>query len=174
MVTTPLTASHDKSTPAGARPGAWIPWVFVGLFLVVLAANGTMITVAISSFTGMETTSAYKKGIDYNERLGAAAQQEALGWQASLDARPEGAGDVVITFALRDKADAPIVAADVQARLDRPLQQGLDQIVTFDELGGGRYIATVDLPLRGQWEVAVTADARGQRYQLSERIQVAP
>ncbi|MGI9417787.1 MAG: FixH family protein [Geminicoccaceae bacterium] len=165
--------NEDKSTPAGVRPaGGWIPWVFVGLFGIVLVANGTMIAVAISTFTGMETTSAYKKGIDYNKRLAAAARQEALGWQASVDASPGDNGEVVLTFDLKDKKGAPVAAADVRARLDRPLQQGLDQSVTLNETGSGRYAATVALPLKGQWEVELTADVRGHRYQLTERIQV--
>jgi nitrogen fixation protein FixH len=165
-------ADPDKPTPAGTRTGRWIPWVFVGLFGIVLVANGTMITVAISTFTGMETTSAYKKGIDYNKRLAAAARQEALGWQASLTTEAGDAGQMTITFMLDDKDGRPIVAADVEAHLDRPLQQGFDQTVTFDEIGGGRYAATFDLPLKGQWEIQLTAEVRGERYQLTERIQV--
>ncbi len=152
--------------------GHWIPWVFVGLFGIVLIANGTMITVAISSFTGMETVSAYKKGLSYNERLDAAAAQQALGWKASLDAEAVDSGQVIITFDLKDKSGSPVPAADVWAKIDRPLQDGLDRTVTFEEIKSGRYTVTVDLPLKGQWEVALSAEARGNRYQLTERIQV--
>jgi nitrogen fixation protein FixH len=166
--------SEVKSTPAGARPrGSWIPWVFVGLFGIVLIANGTMITVAISTFTGMETTSAYKKGLSYNKRLAAAAAQEALGWQASLDAEAVEPGEVAITFDLADRNGDPIAAADVSARIDRPLQDGFEQTIALRETRSGRYAASVDLPLRGQWNVAITAEVRGQNYQLTERIQVA-
>lgn len=165
---------QSKSTPASGRPkGSWIPWVFVGLFGIVLIANGTMITVAISTFTGMETTSAYKKGIDYNQRLAAASAQKALGWQASLEAvKASDTGTMAITFALEDKASAPIVAADVTARIDRPLQDGFEQVMTLREIGSGRYSADIDLPMKGQWEVQVTAEARGERFQITDRIQV--
>lgn len=170
MATTMRSDSDPRST---VRPaGRWIPWVFVGLFGVVLVANGTMIAVALSTFTGMETVSAYKKGLSYNERLDAAARQEALGWQTSLDAKADDAGRTAVVFALWDEKDAPIAAADVRARVDRPLQDGLDQTIVFEETSSGRYAASVDLPLKGQWEVALTADVRGQRYHLTERIQV--
>ncbi|MEM7044954.1 MAG: FixH family protein [Pseudomonadota bacterium] len=172
MATTIPTVSESKSTQAGVRPGRWIPWVFVGLFGIVLIANGTMITVAITTFTGMETVSAYKKGVDYNERLAAAAKQEALGWKASLDAKADDAGRMVITFALDDRGGAPVAAADVLAKVDRPLQDGLDQMVVFDEIESGRYRAAIDLPLEGQWEVQIDAVARGDRYQFTERIMV--
>ncbi len=172
MTTTTTTTSRSDQSQATAA-GGWIPWVFVGLFGVVLIANGTMITVAISTFTGMETTSPYKKGLSYNKRLAAAAAQEALGWQASLDAeRAVNAGQMAITFMLNDKEGAPIVAADVTARIDRPLQDGFEQVITLQELGGGHYSAAVDLPLKGQWEIQVTAGVRGARYQITDRIQV--
>lgn len=169
MMATTMRADSDlKSTQRPA--GRWIPWVFVGLFGVVLVANGTMITVAITTFTGMETVSAYKKGIDYNKRLEAAAKQEALGWQAALDAEAGDAGQMVMIFALDDRDGAPVAAADVLAKVDRPLQDGLDRMVVFDEIESGRYRATIDLPLEGQWEVQIDAVARGDRYQLTKRI----
>jgi nitrogen fixation protein FixH len=167
--------NENKSMPTAhkAPAGRWIPWVFVGLFGIVLIANGTMITVAISTFTGMETTSPYKKGINYNERLAAAAAQDALGWQASLSAENAGDdGETAISLMLEDGSGAPIVAADVTARIDRPLQDGFEQVITLEEFGGGRYVAAVSLPLKGQWEVQVDAFARGNRYQITDRIQL--
>lgn len=161
------------SMQAGGRTGIWIPWAFFGLFLVVLAVNGTMIALAVSTFTGMETTSAYKKGIDYNRRLAAATEQEKLGWQASLEATADKAGKVMLTFALEDHMGAPITAADVRAHVDRPLQQGFEQFIAFDEISEGGYAVAVDLPLKGQWDIDLTANVRGQRYQLTERIQVS-
>ena len=170
MATTMPT--HSEATSTERPAGRWIPWVFVGLFGIVLIANGTMITVAISTFTGMETTSAYKKGLSYNQRLDAAARQEALGWQASFDARTGDAGRLVVTFELNDRGGAPIAAADVRAHIDRPLQDGFEQTIVLEEIESGRYEALVDLPLKGQWAFALTADVRGHRYQLTERIQV--
>ena len=161
------TSNPDHKTPT---PGGWIPWLFVGLFMVVLAVNGTMITIAVSTFNGLETTSAYEKGLAYNQRLAAAAEQERLGWQGSIETQAQDDGRVTLTFKLADRKGEPIVAADVRARLDRPLQAGHDQSVVFDEAGGGRYIATVDLPLEGQWDVELMAAVRGQRYQLTERL----
>ena len=173
MATTTMTSSGDDNPRKKGLFGHWIPWVFVGLFGIVLIANGTMITVAISTFTGMETTSAYKKGIDYNERLAAAAAQDALGWQGAVEAEKlDDAGQMAIAFELRDKDGAPIVAADVNARIDRPLQDGFEQVIALEELGSGRYAADVGLPLKGQWEILVDAHARGKRYQITERIQV--
>jgi len=167
-----IAAVSNPDRKQATAAGSWIPWVFVGLFGVVLIANGTMIAVAISTFTGMETVSAYKKGLSYNKRLAAAEAQEKLGWQGALHTEA-GEGDaMVITFVLEDREGAPIAAADIEAHIERPLQDGLDQTLIFNEIASGRYTATVELPLKGQWEIQVDAVARGNRYQLTERIQV--
>ncbi len=168
-----MTMQANTPSPSAEQPyGRWIPWVFVGLFGIVLAANATMITVAISTFTGMETVSAYKKGLSYNERLAAADRQEQLGWQASLATTAAKAGEVIMTFALQDRLETPITSANIRAVIERPLQDGFEQTVTFNEIGKGRYQATADLPLEGQWAIGIIAEARGEHFQLNERIQV--
>jgi nitrogen fixation protein FixH len=63
MTITSLNDSRARSPQAGDRFGRWIPWSFVGLFFLVLAVNGTMIAIAVSSFTGLETTNAYQRGL---------------------------------------------------------------------------------------------------------------
>jgi nitrogen fixation protein FixH len=164
--------SSDRIRPAAS--GRWIPWLFAGLFLVVLAVNGTMIAIAVSTFNGLETTQAYEKGLAYNDNLAAAAEQQDLGWQASLDVSSGSAGRVTLTFDLADRLGAAITGADVHADLDRPLQAGHEQTATLDEVGVGRYAATVELPLMGQWDVQLIAAARGHRHQLAKRIHVTP
>ena len=52
----------------------WIPWLFVGLFALVLVVNGSMIFVAFSTFPGLETTNAYQRGLAYNRQLDAVDQ----------------------------------------------------------------------------------------------------
>ncbi|MGI9510275.1 MAG: FixH family protein [Geminicoccaceae bacterium] len=173
---TDTLAMNDPSTPK-EKPrffGHWIPWVFVGLFLLVLAANGTLIYVAVSTFTGLETSDAYKKGLDYNDRLAVAERQEQLGWQAVVEATANAQKQVTLTLTLNDRLEAPITSADVEAEFVRPVQAGHDLTVPLEDQGGGRYAAVVDLPLAGQWDVHFTARARENIYRLVERIHIEP
>lgn len=172
MAMTIRADSDAKSTRQRVAAGCWIPWVFVGLFLVVLAVNGTMIGIAISTFNGLKTTNAYEKGLAYNDRLAAAAEQEELGWHASWHMQNLADGKVRITLDLVDRLDQPIRSANVRARLDRPLQAGHERSLPFEELAPGRYAAAITLPLTGQWDVRLVAEARDHRYQLAKRIQV--
>ena len=169
-----ITARPRSEQKRVAAAGSWIPWLFIGLFMVVLLVNGTMIAIAVSTFNGLETENAYKKGLAYNQRLAAAAEQEKLGWKASLGARFDGDNRVTLSLDLRDRLTNPINAADVKATLIRPVQEGFDQTASLVERGDGRYDATIDLPLAGQWDVHLTADARGKTYSLARRIHVAP
>lgn len=163
-----------KPPRTGGRFGHWIPWVFVGLFLLVLAANGTMIVIAVSTFTGLETTQAYEKGLAYNNRLAAAAEQDKLGWTAAFVAAPKGEKRVALELELTDRLGNAITSADVEAALVRPVQEGYDLAVRLDDQGNGRYAAEVDLPLPGQWDIRLTAIARDKTYRLAERIHVTP
>lgn len=169
----PITTSA-KSPRTGARSGQWIPWVFFGLFLLVLAVNGTMIVIAVSTFTGLETTQAYEKGLAYNNRLAAVAEQERLGWTTDFMTTPMGEQRVALALTLSDRLDQPITAADITATLLRPVQEGHDLKVHLDHQGNGSYAADVDLPLAGQWDVQLTAKARGHTYRLAERIHLTP
>ena len=55
-----------------------IPLLFFAFFAVVLTANGIMIWIALSSWTGLETKNHYLKGVDYNQTLQDVRTQEAL------------------------------------------------------------------------------------------------
>ena len=148
--------------------------MFVGLFLVVLAANGTMIVIAVSTFTGLETTNAYEKGLAYNNRLAAAAEQERLGWDAQLAVTPKGEQQVALVLELADRLGNPIMAADVEAAFLRPVQEGHDVMLRLDDRGNGRYAAAIDLPLPGQWDIRLTAVARDKTFRLAKRIHLTP
>lgn len=178
---TDALAMNDPSAPNPATPpkkrivfGHWIPWVFVGLFGLVLVANGTLIYIAVSTFTGLETSDAYQKGIDYNDRLAVVERQEQLGWKASVEATIEAQKQVTLTLTLSDRLESPITSADVKAEFVRPVQAGHDLTVPLEDQGDGRYAAVVDLPLAGQWDVRLTAKARDNIYRLVERIHVEP
>lgn len=166
--------SSDKPPRASSWPGHWIPWVFIGLFLFVLAVNATMIVIAVSTFTGLETESAYEKGLAYNNRLAAAAEQESWGWAVELDATPKGEQRVALVLEMVDQLGSPITSAEVSGTLLRPVQEGHDVALRLDDQGNGRYAAEITLPLAGQWDIQLTAVARDKTYRLAKRIHVAP
>lgn len=149
---------------------AWIPWLFVGLFGIVLAANGALAYFAISSFTGLETEGHYEKGLEYNRVLAAERRQDALGWSVYTDFRPNGGNSGRLVVSARDRRGTPLRGAAVTARLIRPTQSGYDREITLAPAGVGSYEAEVDLPLKGQWDIQTRIEHRSDTYLSVERI----
>lgn len=155
------------------RPtGSWIPWAFVGLFLVVFAVNGIMVFFAFSSWTGLATEDAYEKGLAYNEQIAAAEAQQSLGWQAELSFAPTGAREGRITLKLLGKQGAPLQGAAVSAIWQRPTHEGQDVELALSDHGNGRYRGDVALPLAGQWDLRLRIEHDRGTYRLDRRIMV--
>lgn len=156
------------------RRSRWIPWSFVGFFAVVFLANGLLIAFALSSWTGLDGKDAYRRGVQYNKALEAAARQAELGWQSRIAFADSGGQAGRIEFVLTDKTGAPVRQAEVQATIVRPTAAGHDFAATLAESAPGRYAAVVAFPLAGQWEVRVLADAADVRYAAIARVMVTP
>ena len=159
------------------RPGWWYPYIFVGVFLVVLAVNIVMATSAVTTFSGLQTEQAYDKGLAYNDVLNQAKAQEKLGW--SVDAQvvahdPSNSqrhdADMSVTYA--DKAGKPVTGLSVQAEIARPTLAGHDQKLELVEKTPGQYVALAPLDLPGQWDVSVIARLGEVQYKFSQRVLV--
>ena len=150
--------------------GRWIPWTFLAGFLVVLAANATLVIVALSSWTGLTTERAYAQGVNYNQTLAAARAQEALGWQAELSVEAEDPRRAEIRFSLTDRDGWPVKVELVRARFVRPTQSGQDVEIMLETRGGTDYRGEAELPLPGLWDLQVLAIKGEARFQTTERL----
>ena len=146
---------------ATAARGAWIPWLFVAFFVVVIVVNGTMIWYAATSWTGIATSDPYEKGLTYNRNLAAAEAQAALGWRSRLDARLTRGLAAEASFVLTDAQGDAIGDADVEASFERPTSEGVDFKLALPPRGDGSYGASFNLPISGQWRVHITARRAG-------------
>lgn len=146
--------------------GRWIPWTYAGGMLVVIAVNAVLITAAFRSFPGLVVQRPYDRGIAYNEELRQDRAQSALGW--TLVPVYE-AGRLAVRIEGPD--GAPVVGLDVRATLSRPLETITP--VEVDLLpDGDRYAGAIDLPLRGQWDVRLSASGTGSTYRGLYRMVV--
>lgn len=150
----------------------WIPWSFVAFFLMVFAANGVMIFIAVDTWTGVSTDDAYRKGLAYNRELAAARSQQDAGWQVGFSFTQIDARRGRIEVDLRDREGRPLEGAGLHANVRRPTHQGHDFVAELSALGDGGYGADIDLPLSGQWHIQVLVTHPDGTYQLDERILV--
>ena len=156
------------------RRGRWIPWAFVAFFGVVLAVNGAMIVIAMATWPGLETESAYQRGLGYNRAIAAAAEQAKLGWQVDFAFEQDGDRSGIVRLDLADRFGNLLQRAEVEATFVRPAQDGYDLVVEVPHEHAGRYRAGSSCRSPGQWEMRVTISERGREYRLRERIYVAP
>lgn len=152
------------------RDGRWIPWTFVAMFLVVLAANGTMVAFSISSWTGVVTESHYLDGLAYNDRLAAQEAQDSLGWQMQLTSEQLTGNRLAVQVDLRDGEGAALWADQVKVRALRPTHSGHDLTAVLLASDAGRYAGEIELPLPGQWDLRITAFQGELSYQRTQRV----
>jgi nitrogen fixation protein FixH len=133
-----------------------------------------MIFAAFVSWPGLETTSAYQRGLAYNRMLAAASEQAELDWQVSFAFRQDRARHGVVRVDLADRFGSFLPHAQVRATFVRPTSEGHDLAVDLAHEIGGSYWATVDLPLDGQWDIYLAATSGGQTYSLRERVFLRP
>lgn len=147
--------------------GRWIPWTFAGGMLVVIAVNAVLITAAFRSFPGLVVQRPYDRGIAYNEELRQDRAQAAIGWSmvpTFVDGR--------LTVRVSGADGAPVAGLVVGATLSRPLEI-LPPVEATLAPSGDAYVALIELPRRGQWDVRIQANGGEGTYRGIYRI-VAP
>lgn len=152
------------------QPNVWIPSCFFAMFFVIFAANATMVGMALGSWRGLVTTDAYDKGVAYQEAIDAEKREQALGWSIdlSVDSPQPKRADVLIS--VTDDQGRPLDADRVRVGFVRPTQEGYDSLHTLNAVGGGKYAKSIQLPLKGLWELRIEAEKGADAYRVSRRI----
>ena len=161
-----------KGNGDGERRSRWIPWTFVGFFVVLAAIQGVMIWFAIESFSGLTAEDAYQRGITYNQTIAVKEAEQALGWRASLtwQADRSAAGKGRLELQLLDRLGQPLQGAEIRARLRRPVGPETATSAVLVASGPGTYGADLSLPLRGQWDVDLDMTTASGNDHLTDRI----
>ncbi len=157
---------------SGWRLTGWhILGAMVAFFSIIIAVNVVFLYFAVTTFSGIETEDAYRKGISYNERLAEARQLEKLGWQGKLAAT----ADRKIELTLLSEGGTPIRGIEIEARVGRPSTDKFDADLKFVAQGEGRYVADAASLAAGNWIVTLQASdsvnsADAPKYRLKERL----
>jgi len=146
---------------------------FIGFFLVIFAVNGVMIYKAETTFGGLDTDNAYRKGLNYNDRISEAETQAKLGWSDRLDYAAETKRMRVY---LTDQTGSAIPGLTVIATLQRPATSRYDHDVALTQTGD-TYEADVGNLDPGWWTVNIHAH-RGNEvtplYEARRRLWIKP
>ncbi len=162
-------ASPDLRTTdyqPGGRPltGGKVLAMVLAFFGLIITVNlGILLPNAIGTFRGLETDSAYRVSQEYNQRLAAAAAQQALGWDVGAHVERDAEGIVVAAITTRDRDGAPLSPMDGEVTLARPADRNLDQAMPLTLTGYGTYEARFDGVAAGQWDLVLNFVKDGER-----------
>lgn len=146
------------------RRSSWIPWVFVGGMLLVVAVNAVLVVASVTTFTGVTVPGAYDRGRAYNQVLAEAARQDALGWRAEVSAERG-----LLRVAVRDREGLP-VAGRLDGMLRAPVE-GTELPLVLVATAPGAWQAMVEAPRPGQWQVRLgLTGAEGQRFDIRQKV----
>jgi nitrogen fixation protein FixH len=134
--------------------GRHVLLAMLGFFGFIIATDAFLVYKAVSTFGGVETDDAYRRGLSYNDRIANERAQAALGWTkvATLDADK---GELVVT--IRDNNDNAVDNLQISAVLGRPATNKDDRILKLTQVGAGRYLATVGNIEPGTWVAELEA-----------------
>lgn len=139
----------------------------VAFFATVAAVNGTMIYLAVSSHTGVVTTSSYRAGNGYQQDIDAAHAQRVRDWR--VDAVIDRSGDgAAVEVTVRDRNGAPVTGLTVDTLIRSPVNVASDLAATLVETETGRYRGRLDPIASGNWTVLIDAELSGARMFHSE------
>jgi nitrogen fixation protein FixH len=146
---------------------AW-RWFPVGLIVAmgfVFAVNGYMVYDALETFPGQAGQDGFDLSNEYRRVLATAQQQAAFGWNVEADVTAAHIPVLRVT----DRTGAPLGAATIDARAERPVGPTDATVLLLQPVAGGRFQA--DKPLfSGQWDILLTVRADGRRYSTTRRV----
>jgi len=145
-----LTTSSKRSS----RPitGRTVLLYFLSFFGVIFAMNFYMVRVAISSFSGVETESAYKAGLSFKNDVAAAQAQDARHWSVEAVLQRGDVSGLVVTA--RDAQGRELTGLTPEIRLSHPTDRRKDVTLDSVELTPGRF-KCLTLPPEGRWDLVI-------------------
>ena len=141
---------------------------FIAFFGTIAAVNGVFMYLALSTWPGLTTEDAYKKGIAYNRTLDEAAAQARLGWRSAVVF--DASGDVRVQMSAKD--GAPLQGMRVEVTLSRPLGSETAEVLALQEAAPGEYTGRVAAPEQGRWKADIHAQLNEDRYRMRHEVMV--
>ena len=111
----------------------------VGFFAVIAGINAIMITVAVTTFGGVETESSYKAGLAFSRDMAAVRAQDALQWQVTTRVSPIQEGAAQFDLTVSDAAGRPITGLEARIRFAHPTDRRRDVVFTAIEDRPGHF-----------------------------------
>ena len=142
--------------------------MLITFFGVVFSMSGLLIYQAETSWTGLETFDAFRKGIKYNQQLSESERQNHRGWSMNIKHEKRASGGLSLRAVPRDRGGETLSGLRITALMKRPTHEGIDQSIQLKETGLGVYTGQFDKLQLGKWYLYITA-RRGTRVMFRSK-----
>lgn len=150
--------------------GRHVLFIFMAFFLTITGVNALMVTFAVKTFSGEDTSTPYVKGLAYNETLARASAEAQSGYAVAINGIRDDQGRVTFTADV-SHAGAPATGIAATARLRHPTNAHLDRALPLTAAPDGRFTATLETLSPGRWDIEVTVTRDGaELYQARDRL----
>lgn len=154
------------------RPWFW-PGFIVGLLLLGVIANVTLLVIANNDPTFSVEPDYYQKALDWDQTMAQERENQRLGWGASLVTLPSRDGMRVVArvtdrLGAAVAPDALTVEASHNARGTHVLS------ATFSRHGDGTYVAEMPIRRPGLWQFRLAAVRGAERFTQTISQDVLP
>ncbi|MBI1649230.1 FixH family protein [Hyphomicrobium sulfonivorans] len=151
-----MSETAAPALPRGRRlQGRHVFMILVGFFATIVVVDGFMIYQAVTTFGGLETNDAYRKGLHYNDRIERQVAQSANGWSDTVSVVGTPAKLRVV---LHGRDNETVAGQALRARVGRPATNRYDMNLELVETAPGLYEAPLgDEMAGGAWIVDVSA-----------------
>lgn len=158
-----MTNTPSVPRPYGRVVLAWI----IGFFMTFIVVDIIMVTMAVTTQTGLVTDKPYEKGLAYNDAIAAARAQESYGWRGEVRLDQQE-----LVFVLRDENGGLVIPDTATVMMKRPTQQKMDQSVAMRVGDDGTARGVITDLSAGQWQVELKAQVGDRSYLYKETVVV--
>lgn len=144
----------------------WMAVLFGAMFL----ANGLFVYFALNSHSGEQSSTAYEDGLNYNNTIEGRRKLKALGWTMTVKV-DQGTMGNVLSLTFLDKNQVPLKDITLKATMFNPVRSSDDMVLTLTRLDDG-YMAPLNLPRKGQWDLQVKISLGKNSGIFTERLTI--
>ena len=148
-----------------------IPYIILIFFLLVLTVNVIYILIASKNWNGVAVQNYYNKGLNYNETLELAKQQDKLGWQILYNFTNSTSSKTSkkLTLTIYDIVNNEIKDAQIDIKFSRPSDQNL-AFIAQPTYKNERYEAEIDFIIVGKWHADFFIKRGDDIYRMKKKF----
>ncbi len=170
-----MTSNESKRADSNQSP--WRnPWVigWIALVVVVVAMNIVMVTFSITGNPGIVAEDFYDRGQDYEQNM-LKRQARDPGWLMEIESPDfiELAKPTTFNYTVTSKEGGQVTVDKVVFYAYRPSDAKMDFSKEMTLVEPGLYTVDVSFPLKGAWDVLVSAKTGEDEYNTPLRLGVA-